>query len=96
MAPNGFSIAQAYFEPKAWFRAIYAGEAPFRFVMIHDDGEKGEYFLWRLMIDAEQQGVGFRRSRRDQSVARSVRRAVLVCLILNVLVLPFSVGAMSM
>jgi len=25
-----------------------------------------------------------------------VRRAVLVCLVLNVLVLPFSVGAMSM
>ena len=41
--------------------------------------------------------VGFRRSiRRDQSVGRSVRRAVLACLILNVLVLPISVGAMSM
>ena len=28
VAPNSVSIAQAYFEPKAWFRAIYAGEEP--------------------------------------------------------------------
>ena len=26
VAPNAISIAEAYFEPKAWFRAIAAGD----------------------------------------------------------------------
>ena len=46
VANNAFSIAQAYFEPKAWFRAIYADEEPVGFVMLHNDAEKSEYFLW--------------------------------------------------
>src|SRR5215470_11624768 len=56
VADNAFSIAQAYFEPKAWFRAIYADETPVGFVMLSDDPDAPEYFLWRLMIDAAQQG----------------------------------------
>ena len=28
VAPNAHSIAEAYFEPKAWFRAVYAGDMP--------------------------------------------------------------------
>jgi len=28
VAPTAVSLAQAYFEPKAWFRAIYADETP--------------------------------------------------------------------
>lgn len=59
VAPNAVSIAQAYFEPKAWFRAIYAGEVPVGFVMLYIDQEKSEYFLWRFMIDANYQGLGF-------------------------------------
>ncbi len=39
VAPNAHSIAQAYFEPKAWFRAIYADETPVGFVMLYDDPE---------------------------------------------------------
>ena len=58
VAPNAVSIAQAYFEPKAWFRAIYAGETPVGFVMLHDDPEKREYYLWRFMIDAAHQREG--------------------------------------
>jgi diamine N-acetyltransferase len=34
VAPNAVSIAQAHFEPKAWFRAIHAGEEPVGFVML--------------------------------------------------------------
>ena len=33
VAPNALSIAQAYFEPTASFRAIYAGETPVGFLM---------------------------------------------------------------
>ena len=61
VADNATSIAQAHFEPKAWFRAIYADETPVGFVMLYDDIEKPEYFLWRYMIDGRYQGLGFGR-----------------------------------
>jgi len=62
VAPNSVSIAEAYFHrDNAWFRAIYAGEEPVGFVMIYDNPEKAEYFLWRYMIDARYQGRGFGR-----------------------------------
>jgi diamine N-acetyltransferase len=67
VAPNAVSIAQAYFQPKAWFRAIYADETPVGFVMLYDDPE-GEppdnepvYFLWRFMIAQQHQGKDFGR-----------------------------------
>ena len=58
VAPNAVSIAQAYFEPKAWFRAIYADDEPVGFVMLHDDPDTPEYFLWRFMVDGRHQGRG--------------------------------------
>jgi diamine N-acetyltransferase len=61
VADNAFSIAEAYFEPKAWFRAINADETPVGFVMLSDDPDVPEYFLWRLMIDSAHQGNGFGR-----------------------------------
>lgn len=61
VAENAFSIAQAYFEDKAWFRAIYAGETPVGFLMLSDDPDAPEYFLWRLMVDEARQGKGFGR-----------------------------------
>jgi diamine N-acetyltransferase len=60
VAPNAISIAQAYFDREhAWFRAIYAGETPVGFLMLYDDPQKAEYFLWRFMIDARFQGLGY-------------------------------------
>ena len=56
VAPNANSIAEAYFSKEAWFRAIYAGEEPVGFVMLHIDEKKPEFFLWRLMIASEHQG----------------------------------------
>lgn len=61
VASNAVSIAQAYFSKNAWFRAIYAGETPVGFVMLHIDETKSEYFLWRFMIDRQQQGQGYGR-----------------------------------
>ncbi len=69
VAPNPISIAQAHFYPeKAWFRAIYADETPVGFVMLSDDTLKPEYFLWRLMIDAKYQGLGFGRRAVDRVI----------------------------
>jgi len=59
VAPNAVSIAQAHFAPHAWFRAIYADETPVGFLMLSDKPEESEYFLWRFMMDARYQGLGF-------------------------------------
>ncbi|MCP4143631.1 MAG: GNAT family N-acetyltransferase [Chloroflexi bacterium] len=62
VAPNAVSIAEAHFYPEeAWFRAIYADETPVGFLMLSDTPKKAEYFLWRLMVDAKYQGMGFGR-----------------------------------
>ena len=61
VAPNAVSIAQAYFSKHAWFRAIYADETPVGFLMLEDQPEKPEYYLWRFMIDARYQQMGFGR-----------------------------------
>jgi diamine N-acetyltransferase len=65
VAPNAVSIAQAYFEPKAWFRAIYADETPVGFLMLYDDPDEPHYFLWRYMIDARYQKLGFGKRAMD-------------------------------
>jgi diamine N-acetyltransferase len=64
VAPNAFSIAQAYFAPEAWFRAIHAGDTLVGFLMLYDytlaeAPEEREFFLWRLMIDRNHQGKGY-------------------------------------
>lgn len=61
VASNAVSIAQAHFSRNAWFRGIYAGDAPVGFIMLWDEPEKPEYFLWRLMIGAPYQKRGFGR-----------------------------------
>ena len=65
VADNAFSIAEAHFCPKAWFRAIYANEVAVGFLMLHDDPDKPEYFLWRLMIGGPYQKMGFGRRALD-------------------------------
>jgi diamine N-acetyltransferase len=65
VAPNAVSIAQAHFEPAAWFRAIYADETPVGFSMLFDPtrAKAPEHpdtcDLWRFMIAAEHQGQGY-------------------------------------
>lgn len=59
VAPNAISLAQAHFNKYAWFRAIHAGKAPVGFLMIVDDPDTPDYFLWRFMIGAPYQGRGY-------------------------------------
>jgi diamine N-acetyltransferase len=64
VAPNAVSIAQAYFQCEAWFRAICAGDELVGFIMLYDptlvsEPDEREFFLWRLMIDRAYQGRGF-------------------------------------
>ena len=65
VADNVRSIAEAYFSPSAWMRAVYADEAPIGFIMTHtgSDYEDGidcpGVFLWRFMIAEPFQGKGY-------------------------------------
>ena len=61
VADNAVSLAQAHFSPEAWYRAIYAGETPVGFMMLHDDPAEPKYFLWRLLIDSRYQRFGYGR-----------------------------------
>lgn len=61
VANNSNSIAEAYFEPKAWIRAIYSGETPVGFLMLFDNPDEPEYYLWRFMIDSRYQRMGYGR-----------------------------------
>lgn len=65
VAPNAVSIAEAYFEPAAWFRAIRAGDDVVGFAMLYDPTravaprDPDTCFLWRFMIDARHQRRGY-------------------------------------
>jgi diamine N-acetyltransferase len=61
VAANAVSIAQAYFEPTAAFRAVYADETPVGFIMWRPDSSDPDrvMILWRFMIDRDRQGKGY-------------------------------------
>ena len=60
VAPNAVSIAQAYFDRDiAWFRAVHDGERAVGFLMLEDVPERASYTLWRFMIDARFQRMGY-------------------------------------
>jgi diamine N-acetyltransferase len=76
VAPNAVSIAEAYFEPKAWFRAIAAGEELVGFAMVYRDPQAGEFYVWRFMIDARHQGHGYGRRAVELLVEEARRDGV--------------------
>ena len=67
---NTYSIAEAHFnQPRAWFRGIYADDTPIGFLMLDDQPDKPEYYLWRFMIDARFQGMGYGRQALNLLIA---------------------------
>lgn len=62
VADNALSIAQAHCSENVWMRAVYAGDTPVGFILLHigSDYEDGidcpGYFLWRFMIAGPYQG----------------------------------------
>lgn len=59
VAPNAFSIAEAYFTKEHWFRAIAADDELVGFVMLYTKVEDEAVFIWRFMIDHRFQGRGY-------------------------------------
>jgi diamine N-acetyltransferase len=68
VAPNAVSIAQAYFHPEAWFRAVCADDELVGFVMLEDSSLKApppaelQVGLWRFMIDVKHKRKGYGRA----------------------------------
>ena len=59
---NAYSIAEGHYPSDGdpvWMRAIYVGDVPVGFIMTSEAPTQGDYFLWRLMVDAQYQGNGF-------------------------------------
>ncbi|HVF64743.1 MAG TPA: GNAT family N-acetyltransferase [Casimicrobiaceae bacterium] len=75
VAPNAVSIAEAYFEPAAWFRGIRAGDTPVGFAMLYDPtrtsepDDPGACYLWRFMIDHAHQRRGYGAAALDLLIA---------------------------
>ena len=59
VAPNVWSLAEAYAADHVWVRAIYVGDDPVGFVMLSDDHLQPRYYLWRFKIDEGFQGKGY-------------------------------------
>jgi len=68
------SLTQARFDECAWFRAIYAGKAPVGFVMLVDNDQDEESFLWRFMIAEPYHGRGYGRQAIERLVAYAKTR----------------------
>ena len=83
VATNAVSIAQAYFEPRAWFRAIYAADTPVGFVMLIDVSEDRLCYLWRFMIDARFQGHGCGRRAMELLIERARQQPELDAITLS-------------
>jgi len=72
LADNLYSIAQASFHPHYHCRAIYAGDSPVGFLMyvaLKEEGQDGEYAIWRFMVDREYQGKGHGRRAMELAIA---------------------------
>ncbi len=59
VAPNLYSIAQAYAEPECVPLAVYDGDTMVGFAMYALEAEENKWWIFRLMIDAAQQGKGY-------------------------------------
>jgi len=59
---NGYSIAEGHYpgdDDPVWMRAIYDNETPVGSLMTSETPDRGQYFLWTLMVDAKHQGKGY-------------------------------------
>lgn len=59
VAPNSVSIAEHCYAEESWMRAIYADGSPVGLVLLSERRAVPRYYLWRYMIDARHQGLGF-------------------------------------
>ncbi|MEX0968957.1 MAG: GNAT family N-acetyltransferase [Paracoccaceae bacterium] len=86
VAPNAVTIAQAAYEPAAELLALYASDAPVGLMAlldmtkdgpsITDDEPRDGAYIWRLMVDASQQGNGYGKAALDAAAAWAQARGL--------------------
>jgi diamine N-acetyltransferase len=59
VAPNVWSLAEAFAADHVWVRAIYSHNDPVGLMMLSDDDAQPRYYLWRFMIDESVQRMGY-------------------------------------
>ena len=70
VASNLYSLAEAKVFPEHVPLAIYAGEQPVGFLMYTFERDRKEWWIFRLMIVADEQGKGYGRAAMQQAIAR--------------------------
>lgn len=71
---NAYSIAEGHYPPDedaVWMRAICERERPIGFMMTSEAPARGEYFLWRMMIDVHHQKRGHGRRAMELLIQRT-------------------------
>jgi diamine N-acetyltransferase len=74
VAPNAYSVAEAYIEPTWTPLAIYANDELVGFAMFGLDTETDRTWLIRYMIDAGSQGKGYGKAALPLLIDRIVER----------------------
>jgi len=74
VAPNIYSIAQAYVEPTWTPLAIYVNDTPVGFMMYGREVETGRDWIIRLMIDRQYQGRGYGRAATEAVIERIIQQ----------------------
>ncbi|KAF2249638.1 GCN5 N-acetyltransferase [Trematosphaeria pertusa] len=69
LASNLFSLCQAHYSEDAWVRAIYADETLVGFLMMGIWDPEESYTIWRFMIDARYQNLGYGRRGVEFAIA---------------------------
>ena len=59
VATNAVSLAEYAVAPNAWTGAVSADDTEVGHVLVLDDPDARQCFLWRFMIDRRFQGMGF-------------------------------------
>lgn len=77
VASNLYSLAEARVFPDCVPLAIYAAEQPVGFLMYTYETERREWWIFRLMISAEEQGKGYGRAAMRLAIERM--RAIPGC-----------------
>lgn len=70
LSNNAVSLVESHYSEDAWVRAIYADSTTvvgFLMMAIWDPTEM--YYIWRFMIDAKYQGLGFGKQGVDLAIA---------------------------
>ena len=68
VASNAYSLAQSKYEPNCVPLGIYDGETMVGFAMYARDAEEDTYWIYRLMIDCDQQAKGYGREALRQVI----------------------------